>query len=147
MRGVVVSDDDRVLLVKWRRSDGARFWICPGGGVEDDESDDVALARELLEETSLSSFDAGPHIATWNWSNGYEHRFYLVRCPRFTPATGDGHPETEVFEEFRWWSAADLDDCPDLGPEPHLRTLLQGLLAGRLPTRPLEWRSDPSPGL
>ena len=77
VRGVIVDDDNRVLLVKWRRQqDGASFWLCPGGGREKGEDDAGCLAREIAEETGLAKFDPGPHVATWRWVDGYEHRFY-----------------------------------------------------------------------
>jgi 8-oxo-dGTP pyrophosphatase MutT (NUDIX family) len=144
VRGVIVDGENRVLLAKWARpSDGARFWLCPGGAVEDGETDAQALAREVAEETGLTGAVAGAHVATWFWSNGYQHRFYIVRCENFVASTGPGHPDYEVFDEYRWWGADELDECPDLGPEPHARALLQAILRGQPPAQPLEWRVDP----
>ncbi|MBA3652974.1 MAG: NUDIX hydrolase [Actinobacteria bacterium] len=89
VRGIVVSDDGCVLLLKWRRpADGASFWLCPGGGLEDDEDDIAALARELVEETGLRHYELGPHVATWVWSNGYQHP--LLRRDVRAVRLGDG---------------------------------------------------------
>ena len=144
VRGVIVDESDRVLLLKWRRpADGEMFWLCPGGGVEPGEDDAAALRRELLEETGLRGIEPGPHVATWRWSNGYEHRFYLVRCASFEPATTEGHPAYEVFAEYRWWSADELPDCVGLGPEPHAAEFLARILRGDTPDAPEEWHIDP----
>ncbi len=46
----LVTDRDRVLLVKERHGDGSTFWTLPGGGVESGESYAACLRRELREE-------------------------------------------------------------------------------------------------
>ncbi len=49
--GYITNEDDEVLLVKthWR----ADTWELPGGQVEEGESLDTALRREILEETGI----------------------------------------------------------------------------------------------
>ena len=47
---VVVDDHDRILLVLWNET-GEPLWTMPGGGVELDETVEVAAVRELREET------------------------------------------------------------------------------------------------
>ena len=52
--GAVVHDDEgRLLVVRRRNPPGAGRWSVPGGRVEPGESDEAALAREVLEETGL----------------------------------------------------------------------------------------------
>ena len=136
---MIVDDDNRVLLVKWRREqDGASFWLCPGGGREIGEDDAGCLAREIAEETGLGKFDPGPHVATWRWVDGYEHRFYVVRCANFAPSTGPGHPEYEVFDEYRWWSAEELAEDTEMEP-PGLADLLAAIVGGDVPPEPVEF--------
>jgi len=47
---LLVTDGDRVLLVREQRDDGSTFWTLPGGGVEADESLAEGLRREIDEE-------------------------------------------------------------------------------------------------
>ncbi|MFJ7730024.1 NUDIX hydrolase [Neobacillus sp. NPDC097160] len=49
--GYITNEDNETLLVKtfWR----ADTWELPGGGVDDGETLDVALCREIMEETGI----------------------------------------------------------------------------------------------
>lgn len=52
--GAIVRRDDSVLLVKRGRPPRAGQWAIPGGKVHAGESLRAAVAREILEETSIS---------------------------------------------------------------------------------------------
>jgi 8-oxo-dGTP diphosphatase len=49
-----ITNGSAVLLVKERHNDGTAFWTLPGGGVQDGESREAALRRELREELDCS---------------------------------------------------------------------------------------------
>ncbi len=51
VRGIITDEQGRVLLV--RHNYGKRSWIFPGGGLKGGEAADVALIREMSEETGL----------------------------------------------------------------------------------------------
>lgn len=52
--GVVHDGSGRLLLIRRARPPGAGLWSLPGGKVDEGESDPIALARELREETGLA---------------------------------------------------------------------------------------------
>ncbi len=57
--GVIVAADGKVLL--GHNVKGGVFddkWVVPGGGVEEGETKEVALQREMLEETGIDISDA-----------------------------------------------------------------------------------------
>lgn len=50
---VIVDDDARVLLARW--TEGRRVsWTMPGGGLEEGEDPEVAVRREVREETGYT---------------------------------------------------------------------------------------------
>ncbi len=51
--GVIVTKDDRVLLIKRTGSHGAGTWSCPGGLIDFGESIEQCAIREMKEETGL----------------------------------------------------------------------------------------------
>ncbi len=53
-QGVVIRDDN-ILLVKHREhATGRSYWVIPGGGREDNETEEACVQREILEETHLA---------------------------------------------------------------------------------------------
>jgi len=50
----IVRDDERVLLGKKKRKHGQGFWNGFGGGVEDGETIEAAVVRELQEEVRIT---------------------------------------------------------------------------------------------
>ena len=51
--GAIVSDDDRLLLIRRGRPPHAGHWSVPGGRVEYGETLSEALVREVREETGV----------------------------------------------------------------------------------------------
>ncbi|MFD7745590.1 NUDIX hydrolase [Streptomyces sp. NPDC059698] len=85
--GAVVVRDGAVLLIRFTRRDGTSRYEIPGGGVEEGETPETAVLRELDEETGLAG-TLGPEIARV-WKDGRHEHYFLVA------ATGEvGPPET-----------------------------------------------------
>ncbi len=63
---LIISKDNKLLMgVKDPKSGGvyADCWHIPGGGVDEDESQAVALRREILEEVGIDVTEYAPHLA------------------------------------------------------------------------------------
>ena len=90
--GIVVGDDDRVLVI--RRDDNGH-WEAPGGVLELDESFEDGVRREVLEETGLTS--------RWNVSPAYTRTSPMESSPWSSVAApqADTHPTAEA-REVRW---------------------------------------------
>jgi len=154
-RGLILSDDGHVLLVKFEFEKRGVFWAMPGGGREDNETFEEALVRELKEEVGLENFSIGPHI--WNrqqmipnfghW-HGQTEQIYLVKVgERFEPKpamTWEQLNAENIFE-IRWWSLDELlaakDDQTEggsiWGPKD-LPELVVGIAKNGPPSSPIE---------
>ncbi|MFI1578418.1 NUDIX hydrolase [Embleya sp. NPDC020630] len=60
---IVLDSEGRVLLVRRAKMPGEGRWSLPGGRVEEGETDAVALAREMVEETGLE-VTVGPLVGS-----------------------------------------------------------------------------------
>jgi double-stranded uracil-DNA glycosylase len=137
VRGLVVDDDARVLLVRFEHPvTGDSWWATTGGGVDEGESDDVALRRELREEAGIEDVQPGPvvyereHTFPWGGRIIRQHeRFHAVRVPGAPPRpTIDLGPEGVT--EVRWWTLAELESTDQVIVPTELPDLVRAV-AGR----------------
>ncbi len=145
VRALVVDAQDRVLLMRFENpANGDVWWATPGGGVEEGESDDAALRRELLEEAGLQDFEPGPvvwvreHVLPWErqlWRQ--RERFQLVRVEAH-----DVSPTIDLTAErvygHRWWTLDELEATDERLAPSALATRLRGLLRDGPPAEPLD---------
>ena len=159
-RVLLVDGDGRVLLFRFRGLDAALddedFWITPGGGVDDGEAVAEAAARELLEETGIAARTAelGDVVAvsrgTWCTADGVvvfrgtDHYFLLRADGRRLDSTGYTELERDVIVGHHWWSADELRASNERIYPPGLGGLLDRLLSGDGPDRPivLPWETE-----
>ena len=144
VRAVVLDRDDRILLVEFRDTVGQVWWATPGGGMNEGETDEEALRRELEEEAGLSDFELGPELWTrevvFAWMGRIlrqRERFRLVRVDRHEPApTVDLAPE--LVAGLRWWTLDELEAAPVTFAPTRLRQLLRELLRAGPPPDPFD---------
>lgn len=148
VRALVVDPDDEVLLARFVFPNGVEVWALPGGGLEDGETHEDGLRRELHEELGLTSVEIGPHV--WNREHivpmrtghdGQRDRIHLVRTERFEPEPTIGWDamRAEYVHDLRWWTVDEIAARPDLRFVPRrLVTHLTRLLTAGPPTVPID---------
>jgi 8-oxo-dGTP pyrophosphatase MutT (NUDIX family) len=147
-RILVVAPEGRVLLLSAQATNGDRWWLTPGGGVHRGETVQAAGVRELSEETGycVEEAELGPVVATvtnfWRSREGKPflgaHSFFFLRVPHTTLQT-DGREEYEhtFLTGHRWWSVADLRAATEAISPLGLADLMERLLRGDIPERPV----------
>lgn len=135
VRAILLTPQQEVLLMQLRESPLAEaFWVTPGGGVQEGETEEAALRRELHEELGLREFQLGPMMLTrdhiFNWLGRRIHqreRLYLVETTRFEPRMSDV-VEARVTAGFRWWPLAELHATEESVTPHHLAAILEDWL-------------------
>ena len=106
--GALVHDDEaRLLVVRRRREPGASLWSVPGGRVEAGESDEEAVRREVLEETSLHVL-VGMLVGTVQRPGAAAGFVYDIRDYACSLALATAPVPGDDAEEVRWVSRAEL---------------------------------------
>jgi ADP-ribose pyrophosphatase YjhB (NUDIX family) len=102
VRALLITPEGGLLTIRRVRPGQDPYWVLPGGGVEDGEDLEAALARELREELAAT---ADVHSLLYILDHGGDRQyFYLARArswsasaadrsgPEFTdPARGEYH--------------------------------------------------------
>jgi TDG/mug DNA glycosylase family protein len=132
VRALLVDAAGRALMMRWHRP-GAEWWICPGGGVQEGETIEEALRRELVEEVGVRVDDLGApvhertHILPGSRHLRVQHdTFFVVRVDSI-----DVRPtidlEAENVTGHRWWTVEELEATPERYSPPELPELLRAL--------------------
>jgi len=144
VRAIVLDPANRILLVRFAFPD-KDVWASPGGGLEADETHELAIARELAEESGLREFDLGPSVWTrthWfpgmaGWG-GQQERHSLVRTAAFEPAPEWTAEElrAEGIVEQRWWTLEELEASKAIFAPRRLPELVRDLVENGPPPEP-----------
>ena len=52
-QGAIIQDDEILLIRHQHHIKERTYWLFPGGGIEDGETDEERVIREIKEETNL----------------------------------------------------------------------------------------------
>ena len=115
LTAIVACTDDsgRVLLVKQIGGPYAGAWLLPGGGVDEGESIEEGLRREMREETGLE-LDEITRVATYEVDERTQDFKALVHLFRATPR---GQARAEDGSAIRWASPTESGYHPALRRE------------------------------
>ena len=149
-RVVLLNHVGEVLLLEAAdpadRSKGT-WWEIPGGGIDPHEESHDAARRELYEETGIADAEVGPCV----WTQHAQFTFGGLHFDQhervhvaWTDAAHAVRPaalealEAAAFRGHQWWVLDELLSA-EVKVLPHrLREFLPDLVAGRLPTEPID---------
>ena len=114
------------------------FWSVPGGGLEEGETFEATLKREMLEELGLEISEPGIHVATFEgltqWRDQWydnDSRFFVLRLEQqefdFSRHTD---LEQEVVKGYRWWSYEEIKNSSDLFLPAAIVEVFGGFVSG-----------------
>ncbi|MCP1479250.1 ADP-ribose pyrophosphatase YjhB (NUDIX family) [Pseudomonas chlororaphis] len=120
-RLLVINPSRKVLLFRFLHKEGALagddYWATPGGGLEGDETFQVAAIRELHEETGIQVCAVGEPVASrrfpmqlpsGEWVTSVEQYFVVHAPDQPLSRAGWTSAEAQVMADHHWWSAEDL---------------------------------------
>jgi 8-oxo-dGTP diphosphatase len=122
----LVDDDGRVLIA--RRPEGkamAGLWEFPGGKVQDGETPEAALVRELSEELGIDT--RASCLAPIAFASHTYDDFHLL-MPLFACRVWQGQPCALEHDALKWVQPARLRDYPMPEADVPLTALLRDLL-------------------
>jgi 8-oxo-dGTP diphosphatase len=110
----LIIKDSKILLIH-RKKEGEEFWVFPGGGVEDGETLEAALVREVKEETNLDVLHFTEVFTAYNERSNKMAHFFKCEVsdgiPEIIGEEKDKQSETNSYK-LEWIELADIPTLP-----------------------------------
>lgn len=90
----IIIENGKIALIR-RVKNGKEHYVFPGGGVEDGETVEEAVLREVLEETSLT-VKIEKFLYHHIYDNDTDHVFYSCKYVSGIPSLGPGNELEEM---------------------------------------------------
>ena len=122
----LIDIDGRILMAQ--RPEGksmAGLWEFPGGKVEQGETAEAALIRELQEELGINTWESCLAPLTFA-SHSYDD-FHLL-MPVFACRKWDGTPTPQEGQNLKWVTVSEMRDLPMPPADIPLIAMLRDLL-------------------
>jgi 8-oxo-dGTP pyrophosphatase MutT (NUDIX family) len=149
VRALLFDPMGRLLLFRYRNDPNIHnlgaapmqtdYWGTVGGGIETGESPEVAILREIEEETGHRQIALGPlvwhrqvDLMFYGEPLHIDEKYFVAHTPDVDIST-QGHTQIErkFVAEIKWWDIDALESSKELiyplGMAAHIRPLQQGI--------------------
>ncbi|WP_175989895.1 NUDIX domain-containing protein [Bacillus sp. Marseille-Q1617] len=106
-----IIKNDHILMVKMKRGDKV-WWSLPGGGLEEGESFEETVVREVKEEVNLS-VKVDRHLFTYDYGAGECRVFSTDLMGSHVPQLGydpEYAGDEQKLQEVKWWPLEAMKD-------------------------------------
>ena len=107
--GIVVFPDGRILLIKRKTPVFKGYWALPGGRMDEGETPEEAVVREIKEETGLT-VKIVEKIGEYDergTQGGIEYDYHAT-CFHVSPLKGEIKPQQEEIETAKLFNSKSL---------------------------------------
>ena len=112
--GGAVVNDGRLLLVRRLSRRGRGNWQIPGGFVEQDETMELAVVREVEEEAGVTSTVQGVLGVRNRYDAEGGNSLYIVMLLR--PQSGEPNPDMTEVDRAEYFSLAEIEAMEQISP-------------------------------
>ena len=149
-RALVLNKQNHIFLFRYSFDFFQKeesIWITPGGALEEGESFEEALKRELYEEMGMGIKEPAPFVfyrtPLYELKNGEmvqsEERFYLLYCDGGAFSyTGWSESESKRMTAGKWWSVEEIRLSEEKFFSENIVEILERLSKGDIPKEPEE---------
>ncbi|HIM61799.1 MAG TPA: NUDIX domain-containing protein [Dehalococcoidia bacterium] len=112
--GGAVVDDGRLLLVRRASRRGRGNWQIPGGFVEQNETMDLAVIREVEEEAGVTATVQGVLGIRNRYDEEGGNSLYIVML--LSPESGEPAPDMTEVDRAEYFSLAEIQALEHISP-------------------------------
>ncbi|RUA20952.1 MAG: NADH pyrophosphatase [Chloroflexi bacterium] len=112
--GGAVVDDGRLLLVRRASRRGRSNWQIPGGFVEQNETMDLAVVREVEEEAGVTATVQGVLGIRNRYDEEGGNSLYIVML--LSPESGEPAPDMTEVDRAEYFSLAEIQALEHISP-------------------------------
>ena len=112
--GGAVVNDNRLLLVRRLSRRGHGNWQIPGGFVEQNETMELAVIREVEEEAGVTTTVQGVLAIRNRYDEEGGNSLYIVM--RLSPQSGEPNPDMKEVDQVRYFSLSEIQALEQISP-------------------------------
>ncbi len=112
--GGAVVDDGRLLLVRRASRRGRGNWQIPGGFVEQNETMELAVVREVEEEAGVKTAVQGVLGIRNRYDEEGSNSTYIVML--LSPESGEPSPDMKEVDRAQYFSLAEIQALEHISP-------------------------------